>query len=253
MITIDLNCDMGESFGRYTLGSDEELMPYLSSINLACGFHAGDPMVIQQTVQTAVKYNLAVGAHPGYPDLQGFGRRKIEMSPEEVEAMVLYQIGALWGFLRSARIEMTHVKPHGALYNQAAQKVRLANAIARSVRRFSKELILVGLAGSALIEAGLECGLNVANEGFVERGYQADGRLVPRGMEGAVIHDPIIAARQAIQLAMDGITVHKGEMAMNVKIDTLCIHGDSPNALEIVRAVRSAMEEAGYKIQRLSG
>lgn len=253
MITIDLNCDMGESFGRYTLGSDEELMPYLSSINLACGFHAGDPMVIQQTVQTAVKYNLAVGAHPGYPDLQGFGRRKIEMSPEEVEAMVLYQIGALWGFLRSARIEMTHVKPHGALYNQAAQEVRLANAIARSVRRFSKELILVGLAGSALIEAGLECGLNVANEGFVERGYQADGRLVPRGMEGAVIHDPIIAARQAIQLAMDGITVHKGEMAMNVKIDTLCIHGDSPNALEIVRAVRSALEEAGYKIQRLSG
>jgi UPF0271 protein len=253
MITIDLNCDMGESFGRYTLGSDEELMPYLSSINLACGFHAGDPMVIQQTVQTAVKYNLAVGAHPGYPDLQGFGRRKIEMSPEEVEAMVLYQIGALWGFLRSARIEMTHVKPHGALYNQAAQEVRLANAIARSVRRFSKELILVGLAGSALIEAGLECGLNVANEGFVERGYQADGRLVPRGMEGAVIHDPIIAARQAIQLAVDGITVHKGEMAMNVKIDTLCIHGDSPNALEIVRAVRSALEEAGYKIQRLSG
>nr|WP_322792446.1 5-oxoprolinase subunit PxpA [Bellilinea sp.] len=253
MITIDLNCDMGESFGRYTLGSDEELMPYLSSINLACGFHAGDPMVIQQTVQTAVKYNLAVGAHPGYPDLQGFGRRKIEMSPEEVEAMVLYQIGALWGFLRSARIEMTHVKPHGALYNQAAQEVRLANAIARSVRRFSKELILVGLAGSALIEAGLECGLNVANEGFVERGYQADGRLVPRGMEGAVIHDLIIAARQAIQLAMDGITVHKGEMAMNVKIDTLCIHGDSPNALEIVRAVRSALEEAGYKIQRLSG
>jgi len=253
MITIDLNCDMGESFGRYTLGSDEELMPYLSSINLACGFHAGDPMVIQQTVQTAVKYNLAVGAHPGYPDLQGFGRRKIEMSPEEVEAMVLYQIGALWGFLRSARIEMTHVKPHGALYNQAAQEVRLANAIARSVRRFSKELILVGLAGSALIEAGLECGLNVANEGFVERGYQADGRLVPRGMEGAVIHDPIIAARQAIQLAMDGITVHKGEMAVNVKVDTLCIHGDSPNALEIVRAVRSALEEAGYKIQRLSG
>ncbi|WP_416181025.1 LamB/YcsF family protein [Bellilinea sp.] len=252
-MTIDLNCDMGESFGRYTLGSDEELMPYLSSINLACGFHAGDPMVIQQTVQTAVKYNLAVGAHPGYPDLQGFGRRKIEMSPEEVEAMVLYQIGALWGFLRSARIEMTHVKPHGALYNQAAQEVRLANAIARSVRRFSKELILVGLAGSALIEAGLECGLNVANEGFVERGYQADGRLVPRGMEGAVIHDLIIAARQAIQLAMDGITVHKGEMAMNVKIDTLCIHGDSPNALEIVRAVRSALEEAGYKIQRLSG
>jgi len=253
MITIDLNCDMGESFGRYTLGSDEELMPYLSSINLACGFHAGDPMVIQQTVQTAVKYNLAVGAHPGYPDLQGFGRRKIEMSPEEVEAMVLYQIGALWGFLRSARIEMTHVKPHGALYNQAAQEVRLANAIARSVRRFSKELILVGLAGSALIEAGLECGLNVANEGFVERGYQADGRLVPRGMEGAVIHDLIIAARQAIQLAMDGITVHKGEMAVNVKVDTLCIHGDSPNALEIVRAVRSALEEAGYKIQRLSG
>lgn len=253
MITIDLNCDMGESFGRYTLGSDEELMPYLSSINLACGFHAGDPMVIQQTVQTAVKYNLAVGAHPGYPDLQGFGRRKIEMSPEEVEAMVLYQIGALWGFLRSARIEMTHVKPHGALYNQAAQEVRLANAIARSVRRFSKELILVGLAGSALIEAGLECGLNVANEGFVERGYQADGRLVPRGMEGAVIHDPIIAARQAIQLAVDGITVHKGEMVTNVKIDTLCIHGDSPNALEIVRAVRSALEEAGYKIQRLSG
>lgn len=252
MKMIDLNCDMGESFGRYSLGADEELMPYISSVNLACGFHASDPMVIQQTVQMAVKYNLAVGAHPGYPDIQGFGRRKIEMSPDEVEAMVLYQIGALWGFLRSARIEMTHVKPHGALYNQAAQEVHLANAIARSVQRFSKELILVGLAGSALIEAGLEIGLNVANEGFVERGYQADGQLMPRGMDGAIIHDSIIAARQAIQLARDGISLRRGELTMNIKVDTLCIHGDSPNALDIARSVRSALEEGGFRIQSLS-
>lgn len=252
MKIIDLNCDMGESYGRYSLGADEELMPYISSVNLAYGFHAGDPMVIQKTVQTAVKYNLAVGAHPGYPDLQGFGRRKIEMSPEEVEAMVLYQIGALWGFLRSARVEMTHVKPHGALYNQAAQDVQIANAITRSVRRFSKSLILVGLAGSALIEAGLEYGLNVANEGFVERGYQADGRLVPRGMDGAIIHDPIMAARQGIHLAEDGIALHKRELTMNVKVDTLCIHGDSPNALDVARSVRSALEEAGFSIQSLS-
>lgn len=252
MKTIDLNCDMGESFGRYSLGADEELMPYITSVNLACGFHAGDPMVIQHTVQTAVKYHLAVGAHPGYPDLQGFGRRKIEMSPEEVEAMVLYQIGALWGFLRSAKIEMTHVKPHGALYNQAAQEVRLANAIARSIRRFSKELILVGLAGSALIEVGLEYGLIVANEGFVERGYQADGHLMPRGLDGAIIHDPIKAARQAIQLAEDGISLRRGELTMNIKVDTLCIHGDSSNALNIARSVRSALEEAGFTIQSFS-
>jgi UPF0271 protein len=249
MKTIDLNCDMGESFGRYQLGMDEELMPYLSSVNLACGFHAGDPVVMQNTVKMAVKHHLAIGAHPGYPDLQGFGRRRIEMFPEEVEAMVLYQIGALWGFVKASGVELSHVKPHGALYNHAAVDVQLANAIARAVKRFSKELILIGLAGSALVNIGLEYGLSVANEGFVERGYQADGRLIPRNHAGALMHDPQKAADQAVRLANEGISTQKENSIEKVRVDTLCIHGDSPKALEIVRAVRSALEVAGFTIK----
>lgn len=249
MKTIDLNCDMGESFGRYQLGMDEELMPYLSSVNLACGFHASDPVVMQNTVKMAVKHHLAIGAHPGYPDLQGFGRRRIEMLPDEVEAMVLYQIGALWGFVKASGVELTHVKPHGALYNQAAVDTQLANAIARAVKRFSKELILIGLAGSALVTAGLEYGLPAANEGFVERGYQADGRLMPRNNPGALIHDPRKAADQAVRLANEGIIMQKENLIEKVRVDTLCIHGDSPNSLEIVRAVRSALEGVGFIIK----
>ncbi|GAP10750.1 uncharacterized proteins, homologs of lactam utilization protein B [Bellilinea caldifistulae] len=253
MKTIDLNCDMGESFGRYTLGMDEDLMPFLSSVNLACGFHAGDPVVIQKTVEKAVKHHLAIGAHPGYPDLQGFGRRKMEMAPEEVEAMVLYQIGALWSFVRASGAEMTHVKPHGALYNQAAEDAQVAKAIVLAVRRFSRELIIVGLAGSVLVTMGLEYGMKTANEGFIERGYLQDGRLMPRGWAGSIIHDPLKAAQQAVCLASEGIAIQSENSNTTLKVDTLCIHGDSPSAKEIVWRVRLALEEAGFFIKSLAG
>ena len=172
---IDLNCDMGEN-----AGNDEDIMPYITSANIACGFHAGDPATIQTTVRLAKRYGVAVGAHPGWKDVEGFGRREIMLHPDEVEALILYQIGALYAIAKAEDVELQHVKPHGALYNQAAQDRILANAVARAVKRFNGELILVGLAGSGLIEAGVDIGLRVANEGFPDRNYNPDGTLVSR-------------------------------------------------------------------------
>lgn len=239
---VDINCDMGEGFGRYTLGRDSELIPLVSSVNIACGMHAGDPLVMEKTVRLAVASGVRVGAHPGYPDLQGFGRRAMDLTPEEVEAFVLYQVSALAGFARAAGVNLTHVKPHGALYNQAAQDVVLARAVARAVACFDTGLILVGLAGSALIEAGVEQGLRVANEGFPERGYNPDGTLMSRRQPGSVIDDPAQAAAQALNLVQNGIEMmtQEGELR-RVSIDTLCIHGDSPNAPAVASAVRAAL------------
>lgn len=240
---IDINCDLGESFGRYTLGNDELLLPLVTSANIACGFHAGDPRVIDQTVKAVRRHEVAIGAHPGFPDLQGFGRRRMELSPEEVEACVLYQIGALAAFARASGADLTHVKPHGALYNQAAEDAAIALAVARGVARFSQGLILVGLAGSALVEAGLEAGLRVAAEGFPERGYTADGRLLARGLPGAVVASPEQAAGQALRLAQEGIG--------GVHIDTLCVHGDNPRAVPIAQAIRARLSEHGIDVRPL--
>jgi 5-oxoprolinase (ATP-hydrolysing) subunit A len=244
---MDINCDMGESFGRYTLGNDAALMPLITSANIACGLHAGDALVMHKTIRLAKSSGVAVGAHPGYPDLQGFGRRSMEMSPEEVEALVLYQLGALAGFARAEKVELVHVKPHGALYNQAARDRSLARAIARAVAGFSMELILVGLAGSQLVAAGEEVGLKTASEGFPERGYMPDGSLMPRKMPGAVLDSPAEAAAQALRLAREGIEAITGR----VKVDTLCIHGDNPGALEIAGAVRQALLASGVEIKSL--
>ena len=195
-MVIDLNCDMGESFGRYRLGTDADLMAYITSANIACGLHAGDPVIMEGTVRLAQEHGVAAGAHPGFPDLQGFGRRAMQLTPEEAEAFVLYQIGALAAFARASGAELVHVKPHGALYNQAAQDYTMARAIARAIARFSPQLILVGLANSRLMEAGLEAGLPVACEAFVDRAYEADGSLRSRRLPGAVLHDPQQAASQ---------------------------------------------------------
>jgi UPF0271 protein len=237
---IDINCDLGESFGRYTLGNDELLLPLVTSANIACGFHAGDPRVMDQTVQAARRHGVAIGAHPGLPDLQGFGRRRMELSPEEVEACVLYQIGALAAFARASGVDLTHVKPHGALYNQAAEDTAIALAVARGVARFSRGLILVGLAGSALVEAGPEAGLRVAAEGFPERDYTAEGRLLARGVPGAVVASPEQAAGQALRLAQEGIG--------GVRIDTLCLHGDNPQAVPIAQAIRARLAGHGIDV-----
>jgi UPF0271 protein len=239
-MAIDLNCDLGESFGRYTVGDDENVLKYVTSANVACGLHAGDPLVMQATVRLAVEHGVAVGAHPGYPDLQGFGRRVMDMTPEEVEAFVLYQIGALAGFSRAGGVELAHVKPHGALYNQAAKDRVLADAIARATAHFSKQLILVGLAGSKLLEAGQEAGLRTAGEGFPDRAYNPDGSLRSRKEPGAVLESLEEICAQAVRLAKEGMGVQ-----------TLCIHGDSPHAGERAAAVRAALEGAGVQIAKL--
>jgi len=251
MTTIDINADLGESFGVYSLGKDPVLMPYITSCNIACGFHAGDPHVMSTTVRLAKKHNVQVGAHPGYPDLQGFGRRRMDMAPEDIETMVLYQIGALAAFCRAEQVELSHVKPHGALYNQAAKDPRLAIAITRAVARFSKSLVLVGLAGSALVEAGKESGLLVAGEGFPERTYEPDGSLRSRQSPDSLIEDPVAAAAQALELAKEGVAIRSGDQFQRLAVDTLCIHGDSPHAEAIAAAVYRALEEAGVELRAL--
>jgi UPF0271 protein len=236
---IDLNCDMGESFGQYKLGKDEVVMPFITSANIACGFHAGDPLVMQSTIRLAKKYSVAIGAHPGWPDLQGFGRREMNLSPEETEAIILYQIGALAGSAKAEGAELRHIKPHGSLYNQAAKDRILANAIARAVNAFSADLILVGLAGSRLIEAGIELGLHVANEGFPDRNYNLDGTLVSRKQANAIIESPDEVAVHALRLAQNGIDFS----GRHVNVETLCLHGDNIYAAENARLIRDTLSK----------
>ena len=220
---IDLNCDMGEN-----IGNDEAIMPYITSANIACGFHAGDSGTMLKTIRLAKRYGVNIGAHPSWHDIEGFGRREMMLSNEEVEALVLYQIGALYAIAKSENMELHHVKPHGALYNQAAKDRGLANAIARAVKRFNDKLILVGLAGSSLIEAGVEAGLQVAKEGFPDRNYNPDGTLVSRKESHAIIESPEEVAGHAKQLIQDGILFD----GQPVRLDTLCLHGDHPRVVE---------------------
>ncbi len=246
-LRIDLNCDLGESFGRYALGEDAAMMKLVTSANVACGFHAGDPAVMARTVALVKAHGVALGAHPGYPDLQGFGRREMRMAPKEAAQMILYQIGALAGFARQAGLCLRHVKPHGALYNQAAKNPDLAMAIAQAVFDFDPGLILVGLAGSELVRQGQAVGLQVANEGFPDRAYLPDGALMPRGQEGAVITAPELVARNALRLVREGITVKRN----HVRVDTLCLHGDNPEAVENAKAVRRILDAENVEIRPL--
>lgn len=243
-LSVDINCDLGESFGRYQLGQDAAIMALITSANIACGFHAGDPGVMRRTVQLAMENKVALGAHPGYPDLQGFGRRQINFTPQEVTDIVIYQLGALAAFAVAEGTRLVHVKPHGALYNLASQDIAVARAIARAVYDFDRSLILFGLAGSELVKAGKAMGLEVANEGFPDRAYLPDGQLMPRSQEGAVIHQPEIIAANALQLVKEGLIVD----GVKMRIDTLCLHGDNLTALENARAVRQTLERADVKI-----
>jgi UPF0271 protein len=244
---IDLNCDLGESFGRYTLGDDAAIMPYITSANIACGFHGGDPGVMGATVRLAKQHGVAVGAHPGWPDLQGFGRRVMQLSPAEVEALVLYQIGALAAFAKAEGLALQHVKPHGALYNQAASDGQLAEAIARAVKRFNPDLVLVGLAGSRLVEAGKALGLRVADEAFPDRAYNPDGTLKPRSEPGAVLDSPQQVAENALRLAREGVRF----AGRSLPVETLCLHGDHPGAVDNARLVRETLEANGIKLSVL--
>jgi UPF0271 protein len=248
--TIDFNCDLGESFGSYKLGLDEQLMPYITSANVACGFHAGDPVWMQRTVGLAEKSGVAVGAHPGLPDLIGFGRREMKITPEEAKNYVKYQIGALQAFTRTKRLQ--HVKPHGALYNMGVADPKIARAVAEAVSDVDNRLILVGLAGSAWIEAGEEVGLKVAREVFADRTLNPDGSLVPRTQPGAVIEDPeqVIAASLKMVLEQKATAINGREIP--VKADTICLHGDTPGAVELARKLRERMEEAGIQVIPMS-
>ena len=247
-IAIDLNADLGESFGSWHLGRDEELMTLISSANIACGFHAGDPLVIRRTIDLALANDVTIGAHPGYPDLVGFGRRRLDMASEELETAVEYQLAALSGMARAAGGELRHVKPHGALYNVAADDHAAAEAIVRAVSRISRDLIVVGLAGSALVAAGRAAGLAVRSEAFADRAYEADGRLRSRRLPGAVHDDPNVVVRQALAIAMGQPVIAFDDSSLTISADTLCLHGDTPSAVELARAIRGAFQERGIKV-----
>jgi len=248
MKRIDLNCDLGESFGAWRMGEDSALLALVSSANIACGFHAGDPAIMQRTVAEAAARGVAVGAHVSLPDLQGFGRREMAVTPAEVHAMTLYQLGALAGFARAAGTAVAHVKPHGALYNMAARDRALAEAIADAVRTFDPTLRLFGLAGSALLDAGRAAGLAVVSEAFADRRYRADGSLQPRRAPDAVITDDAEATAQALRMAVDGMVTAVDGTAVQLEADTLCLHGDGTHAVAFARALRAALEQAGLRV-----
>jgi UPF0271 protein len=245
---IDLNCDMGEGFGAWTMGNDIALLDHVSSANIACGFHAGDPSTMRRVVGAALQRGVRVGAHPGLPDLQGFGRRVMQVSAAEVHAMVVYQVGALAAFAHAAGGALSHVKAHGALYNMAAKDRALADAIARAVHEVDPKLVLFGLAGSEMIRAAEALGLPVAAEVFADRSYQDDGSLSPRGQPGALIEDVEQAVAQVLQMVRQGAvrSVNGKEVAM--RADTLCIHGDQPGALAFVRRIRSELDAIGVRV-----
>lgn len=248
---IDLNCDCGESYGPWRLGDDEALLGVVTSANIACGFHAGDPLTIAHTVARCREFGVAIGAHPGWQDLAGFGRRSMSCSPEETYALVLFQVGALHTFARAAGGRLAHVKPHGALYNQAARQPELADAVARAVFDADPTLVLVGLANSELIAAGRRLGQRVAQEVFLDRRYEADGSLTPRSQAGAVLSDPAEAVEQAVAAVCDGTVVARDGVRLAVAADTLCVHADSPGAAPLVTAVRRALEARGVTIVAL--
>jgi 5-oxoprolinase (ATP-hydrolysing) subunit A len=251
MKTIDINCDMGEGFGAYTLGMDNDVIPYISSANIACGFHAGDPRVMNRTVKLAAQGGVAVGAHPGYPDLAGFGRRNLECTPDEVRDDVIYQVAALKGFCALHGVKMQHVKPHGALYNTCVGNEPLSRAVAEAIAAVDRSLIWVALAGS---QAGLArriadaAGIRVVFEAFPDRAYTPDGKLAPRKLPGAVITDPEQAAEQALRMAQEGRVIATDGTAITMEVQTLCVHGDNPAALHHVRSIRQALEAAGLRI-----
>ncbi len=252
MPRIDLNCDMGESFGAYTMGNDIAILDFVNSANIACGFHAGDPATIHKTVEAALGKGVAIGAHPGLPDLQGFGRRTMAISASEAYDMVIYQIGAVAGFAQALGGRLRHVKAHGALYNMAAKDQRLANVIAKAVHDFDPQLIMFGLAGSAMIEAAEDVGLRAANEVFADRTYQDDGSLTPRSQTNAMIEDEEQSVAQVKRMVTEGVVRSVDGIDVRVRADTLCIHGDQPNALAFARRIRTELERAGVEVKALS-
>jgi UPF0271 protein len=251
-VRLDLNCDMGESYGPWSVGNDAALLEHVTSANIACGFHAGDPGTMHKTVQLAIEKGVAVGAHPSLPDLQGFGRRAMSITPDEAYDLIVYQVGALAAFARALGGRLSHVKPHGALYNMTVTDPPLARAIARAVRDVDPSLVLFGLACSELVRAGAEAGLKVANEVFADRTYRADGSLTPRSQPNAIIRDAGACIEHVLRMVKDGRVRSVDGAEVAVRADTLCIHGDEPTALEFVRRIRKALLDNGVELAPLS-
>lgn len=247
--SVDLNCDLGESFGAYVLGDDASLLRFVTSANVACGIHAGDPSVLRRTIRLARLANVSVGAHPGFSDLVGFGRREMLIAPDDLEDLVLYQIAAVAGIARAEGATLRHVKPHGALYNMAARDSRLARAVARAIVAFDASLRLFAPAGSALEGEGAKAGLRVVREGFIDRQYEHDGTLTPRSIPGAVLTDPADIIQRAVQIVQEASVTSRTGEPVRLEAETLCIHGDSPGAAALAHQLREALRRDGISVQ----
>jgi UPF0271 protein len=253
-IQIDINSDVGESFGAYKLGLDEEVIPHITSANIACGFHAGDPGVMRKTISLAKQYGVEVGAHPGFPDLMGFGRRNMDATLEEIQDYVVYQMGALQAFASSHGLKLQHVKPHGSLYNMAVANQRIWEAIAEAVAKVNQKIILVVLASAkrdSLLEIGKRYGIRIGFEAFADRAYHHDGSLVSRREKGAVISDHEIVVKRALKMAMEGKVIAIDGTEIAIKAHTLCVHGDNPAAVEVVKRMREDLRASGVEVTAL--
>jgi UPF0271 protein len=249
---INLNADMGEGFGAYDIGNDDALLKIVRSANVACGFHGGDPNVMHRLVTRAKEEGVSIGAHPGFNDLWGFGRRRIEMDPRDLEYAVAYQIGALQAMASYAGISVTHLKPHGALNNIAAEEIDVAMAIGRAIKTVDSSLIYVALAGSEMERAAETLGLPLAREGFADRQYDDDGNLVSRKLEGSVLKDPAVAAEQVVRMVRDGEIISRNGKRLSRMVETICVHGDEPTAVVVAQAVRDGLREAGVDVVPLT-
>jgi len=248
MFSVDLNSDLGESYGSFSIGCDEEVLKYISSANIACGWHGGDPVVIEKTVKLAKANNVAIGAHPSYPDLMGFGRRKMILSPDELRAYTKYQVGAFWAFAKSNDLQIAHVKPHGAMYNDAAANYNIARMIAEAVFEIDPNIALMALANSQMIEAANDVGLRTISEVFADRAYEDDGSLMPRNKPGALIHDENICTQRILQMLKEGSVSSASGKLVKVKADSICVHGDNPSALLFVKKITETLKLEGVKI-----
>lgn len=249
MVFADLNSDLGESFGAYKIGEDDQIIPLVSSVNIACGWHAGDPLVMQKAVALAKQYGVSIGAHPGFPDLMGFGRRTMNAAPAEVKAYIQYQVGALDAFCRAAGVKLHHVKPHGAMYNMAGADIRLARAVAEAVAEIDDSLILLALSGSEMIRAADEIGLPSASEVFADRAYEEDGSLRARSQPDAVIRDEAECAARVLRMVTEGKVTAVTGRDIDIRADSICVHGDSPEALLFVRRIRETLKNGGVEIK----
>jgi UPF0271 protein len=252
---IDINCDMGESFGAYKLGLDEEVIKYITSANIACGYHAGDPLVMERTVSLAKNYGVSAGAHPGFPDLMGFGRRNIDATLAEIKGYVTYQIGALQAFAKAQGLKVEHVKPHGALYLMAVEDEKISEAVVEAIKNVDKDLIFIALAGAKgekMTKIGERIGLRVAYEAFPDRAYTPEGTLVSRRQPGAVIKDPDVVAQRALKMAKEGKVVAIDGTEINLRPETLCVHGDTPGAVNLVKKIRQTLTEEDVEVIPLS-